>query len=277
MMMVAGCNPAPKNLIAGSKFYTESAVLGEILAQHVQNKLGMPVDRRAGLQGSLMAHQALISGEIDFYAEDAGTAHYSIFRLPLNQDLDMVNSRVALEYQTMKIRRMASLGYMSSFVVAASKEMVKASTLSEVEQAGRPVSMSYTMEFEGRLDGLAALNYGYKLRRNGTAKLVDPNLVADQVTQKFVQMGVVSTADPVLLDEKIKLLEDDKKVFASYPVAIVVRERTFANYPELESALKLLEGKLSVETLRKLNNGVRTRGKTPALVASEFLQQAGLW
>src|SRR6266545_4454907 len=93
ILMLAGCGQPPEKLVVGSKRSLESVLLGEILAQHLHNKLGMPIDRRPGLQGSMMAHQALISGEIDLYAEDSGTAYYSIFQLPINKDPDILNSR----------------------------------------------------------------------------------------------------------------------------------------------------------------------------------------
>jgi len=276
LLMLAGCSKPPKNLVVGSKRALENSVLGEILAQHIQNKLGTPVDRRTELQGSMIAHQALLSGEIDLYAEDSGTAYYSIFRMPVNKDLDILNSRVVNEYQNVKIRWMAPFGCTSAFVVAALKEKVSASTLSNLVEADKPETVSCTLEFDDRRDGFPELSAGYKLRLSGSAKVVEPKLVADQVTRKLVHLGVVNSADPVLLDDKIKVIEDDRKMFASYPVAAVVRESTLASNPQLEGALKQLEGRLSLETLRKLNDGIKTHGKTVAAAAAEFLQQAGL-
>ena len=274
--MMGGCSKPPKPLVVGSKISLESSVLGEILAQHVQNKLGTPVDRRPSLTEAISAHQALLSGDIDLYAEDAGTAYYSIFRLPATKDLDILNSRAALEYQNLKIRWIAPLGYMATFVVASSAEKVDASTLSRLADSGKPAAISYTLEFRDRIDGYAAMMAGYKLNLPSPPSVVEPNLVGGQLTQKLAHIAVVSETDPILLNGKIRLLEDNKKVFAGYPVAVVVREQTLEMNPQLEGALKMLEGKISLETMRKLNNGVKTQGKTAAAVAAEFLQQAGL-
>ena len=276
LLMIAGCSQPSKPLVAGSKLTVESSVLGEILAQHIQNTLGVSVGRRAGMMGTVSAHQALLSGEIDLYAEDSGTAYYSIFRLPASKDPDLLNSRVALEYQNLGIRWMAPLGYLSTYVVAASAAKVNASTLSGLADGEFSPTISYTLEFSDRLDGFAAMMAGYKLKLSGSPRVVEPNLVAAQLTQQLSHIAVVGASDPVLLNVKCKVLEDDKKMFTGYPAAIVVKERTLATNPHLEGALKRLEGKLPLETIRNLNNGVVTLGKSPAAVAAEFLHQAGL-
>ena len=275
-LLLAGCANPPKKLVVGSKLSSEGAVIGEILAQHIQNKLGLPVERRDGMQSSLTAHQSLLSGEVDLYAEDTGTAYYIIFRLPLSNDLDILNSRVPLEYQSMRLKWLAPLGLMASYAVIASPEKVKVSKLSAMRDLDQPLTMSSTLEFQSRLDGFPKLSAAYRIRLSGAVKTVDPDQVGPQVTQNLSHLAVVSTADAILASDKVKILEDDEKVFMSYPTAVVVGEKTLANNPQLEGVLKQLEGKLSIETLRKLLVGVKTQSKTPAAVAGEFLQQAGL-
>ncbi len=276
VLMMGGCSSPPKHLVAGSKLTVENSILGEILAQHIQNRLKVSVDRRPGMLGAMMAHQALLGGEIDLYAEDAGTAYYSSFRLPPANDMDILNSRVAIEYQNLKIRWMAPLGYVSTFVVAASADKVKAATLSRLADSDKPVSISYNLDFRNRLDGFASMMRTYELNLSALPMIVAPNLVGVQLTKRLSHIAVVDASDPVLFDAKVKVVEDDKKAFNSYPVAIVVRERALAANPPLEGALRQLEGKVSLEAIRKLNDAVVRQGKTPAAAAAEFLQQAGL-
>ena len=68
--------------MVGSKNFTEQVMLGEIVAQHLEHRLGVKVDRKLNLGGTLLAHQALIKGSIDVYPEYTGTALTDILKLP---------------------------------------------------------------------------------------------------------------------------------------------------------------------------------------------------
>ena len=72
-LVLCGCGRSPR-LIVGSKNFTEQVLLGEIIAQHIEKKLGIEVDRKLNLGGTLLAHEALRTGSIDLYPEYTGTA-----------------------------------------------------------------------------------------------------------------------------------------------------------------------------------------------------------
>jgi glycine betaine/choline ABC-type transport system substrate-binding protein len=275
-VLIAGCSQPPKRMVVGSKLSAESALLGEILAQHIQNRLGIPVERRPGLQGSVVAHQALISGQIDMYAEDSGSAYYLVLRLPLNKDPDILNSRVPIEYQGMKIRWMVPLGLAAGYAAVAVPDKVEGASLTELAGAARPLAMTASLEYQDRLDGLPLLFSLYPLKLAGSAKLVESNQVSDQLANNAAHLAIVSSVDPITLDPKYKVLKDDKGAFRTYPVALAVRESSLANNALLEGKLKLLEGKVSNVSLRKLLVEIKTKGKPMATVAREFLEQADL-
>ncbi len=72
-MSVAACAPPrPDYPVIGAKNFTEQVVLGELLAQHIEAKTGMKVERRFYLAGSYICNQALIAGRIDSYVEYTG-------------------------------------------------------------------------------------------------------------------------------------------------------------------------------------------------------------
>ncbi len=276
ILALAGCTQPTKRLVVGSKLSVESALLGEILAQHMQNQLGVPVDRRTGLQGSAVAHQALLSGEIDLYIEDTGSAYYSIFRLPVNKDKDILNARVVQEYQGMKMRWLAPLGLTAGYTAAALKDEVSSSSLSELAGVGKPVLLTVSLEFQDRLDGMPALLSAYPLKIAGSVNMVDANQVAEQLIRKIAHVAVVSIFDPIIQDPGVKVLQDDKQALNGYPAAIIVREVLLANNSLLESKLKLLDGKISNEAIGKLLVDVKAKRKTTAAAAAAFLLQAGL-
>ncbi len=70
-LLLAGCGSSGR-IVVGSKNFTEQVILGEIVAQSLE-RAGMKVDRKLNLGGTLLAHQALVSGQIDLYPEYTGT------------------------------------------------------------------------------------------------------------------------------------------------------------------------------------------------------------
>ena len=71
-LLAGGCSRSRSTIVVGSKNFTEQLVLGEILAQQLERKLGQKVERKLNLGGTLLAHQALVNGEIDLYPEYTG-------------------------------------------------------------------------------------------------------------------------------------------------------------------------------------------------------------
>src|SRR5467141_5209684 len=72
---LAACHKPPQSKITiGSKFFTEQVVLAELLAQHIEAKTGIPVERKTNLGGTLLVHKALEAGQLDLYVEYTGTA-----------------------------------------------------------------------------------------------------------------------------------------------------------------------------------------------------------
>src|SRR5215831_10499323 len=99
LLSMVACRPShPDRIVVGSKNFTEQVVLAELLAQHIETRLHVPVDRRFYLAGSYIAHQSLISGRIDLYPEYTGTALTAILKRPIESDRSAVYNTVKDEY-----------------------------------------------------------------------------------------------------------------------------------------------------------------------------------
>ncbi len=83
----------------GSKNFTEQVILGELLAQEVERKTVLKVDRRLNLGGTLICHQAIGAGQLDMYVEYTGTALTAILKQPVNNDADGVYDKVRAAYR----------------------------------------------------------------------------------------------------------------------------------------------------------------------------------
>src|SRR5262249_13545883 len=79
-LTASGCRPKQKPIIVGSKNFTEQVVIGEIVAQHLEHRLGRPVQRRLNLGGTLLTYQSLLNGEITLYPEYTGTIEAEILK-----------------------------------------------------------------------------------------------------------------------------------------------------------------------------------------------------
>ena len=95
---IVGCTKE-RPLTVGSKNFTEQIILGEIVAQHLEHRLGRPVDRKLNLGGTMLAHQALVQGDIDLYPEYIGTALTAILKLPPVAERSVAVDLVRAEYQ----------------------------------------------------------------------------------------------------------------------------------------------------------------------------------
>src|ERR1700738_772568 len=83
-VVMTGCAKSHP-IVVGSKNFTESVILGELVAQKLEPS-GCKVDRRMNLGGSLVCDAAIASGSLDAYVEYSGTALTAILHRPAMND-----------------------------------------------------------------------------------------------------------------------------------------------------------------------------------------------
>src|SRR5262249_40153590 len=98
-LAAAACGPKQKPIIVGSKNFTEQVVIGEIVAQHLEHRLGHPVKRRLNLGGTLLTYQSLLNGEVTLYPEYTGTIEAEILKEQASSDPVQVYERSRLELE----------------------------------------------------------------------------------------------------------------------------------------------------------------------------------
>lgn len=263
-----------------SKNFTEQVILGEIISQHLENRLRRPVDRKLDLGGTLLAHQALITGNIDLYPEYTGTALTAILKLPSESAPEVVLERVRMEYRNRyRVEWLDPLGFSNDFAMVVRGDDARAYGLESLSdaahyKAGWILGVGY--EFLTRPDGLPALMKTYDLRLTAAPKSMDLGLLYRALAQKQVNMAAGNSTDGLLSVLDVKVLRDDKGAFPPYQAAIAVRSEALESHSGLRKALDELSGKFSEEVMRRLNYEVDSRHRSAREVASEFLRQAGL-
>ena len=281
-VLLASCAGSGKRhpVRVGSKNFTEQVVLGEIIAQHLEHKLGAPVERRLNLGGTLLAHEALRSHEIDVYPEYTGTALAAVLKAPPQGDPAEVLARVRADYaRNFQIDWLDPLGIDDSFAMVITGAEARAKNLSSLTDAARSAQtwiLGVGYEFEQRTDGLAALNKAYSMRWQGQPKTMDLGLLYKAIEQHQVTMIAANATDGLLSKMDLKVLDDDKHAFPPYQVCLAARQDSLRDVPGLREALAELSGKFSNRTMQELNYQVDGRKRPVAEVAADFLKQAGL-
>jgi glycine betaine/choline ABC-type transport system substrate-binding protein len=275
-----GCSGEAPSLTVGSKNFMEQVLLGEIIAQHLEQRLGKPIGRKLNLGGTLLAHQALVNGEIDLYPEYTGTAISAVLDLPPSQDPAELLARVRREYQQrFDLHWLDPLGFNNTFAMVIRRADAEAHHLESLSDAAR-YSPGWTLgvgyEFQQRPDSLPKLLDTYHLPLTGTTQVMDLGLLYRALLQKNVSMVAANSTDGLLSELDVTVLRDDQACFPPYEAAFVVRGASLQREPSLKQAIEQLSGKFTDETMRRLNHRVVVQHGSVQDVAQQFLKESGL-
>jgi osmoprotectant transport system substrate-binding protein len=268
LLLLAGCGNSGR-IVVGSKNFTEQVILGEIVAQHLEKKLGAKVDRKLNLGGTLLAHQALVAGQIDLYPEYTGTALTAVLKLPVSREAASVENRVRQEYRSQwNIEWLPPLGFNNTFAMVIDNGF---ETLSQAagRKPGWKLGVGY--EFLTRPDGLPGLLDTYHLPLNGTPLSMDLGLLYQALKQKQVDMVAGNATDGLIAAMGLTMLRDDKSYFPPYEAALAVRGPALTSHPGLREALAELTGKISTVSMRNMNYQVDGKHRAVRDVARDFL------
>jgi osmoprotectant transport system substrate-binding protein len=277
-LVAGGCGSSPKPMVVGSMNSTEQMLLSEIVAQHLEHRLGQKVERRPNLGGTLSAFQALQTGEINLYPEYAGSIVTEILKEQPSADASLLFERAKGE---MKRLAQASLfdplGMDNPYVAVIRSDdprASKVSTLSQAAEASEGWVLGTSLEFQQLNDGMPALSQ-YKLPMKAAPRSMDGGLFK-ALQDGTVTMIVGHATDGLLTQKNWLALRDDRSVFVHQQACLLVQQSLLIKQPDVQPALQELSGKFTTETMRRLNAMVDVGHQQPKDVAAAFLMQAGL-
>jgi len=274
------CGPKARPITAGGREFTEQRILTEIIAQHVEKQLGLPVGRRAGFESTQLIHQALMLHDIDLYVEYSGAEVAVVLQEVPDKNPGIVLERVrrALEL-TGVVAWLDPLGIENPFAISIPGPIARQNRIQALEDAAVYSPgwvLSTTSEFQQRSDGYSALVQTYPLRMRAAPIVQDAGALYAAVEQNRADMIAGRLTDSILADKDLVVLKDGRNAFAPCSACIAVRSDTLAAYPRLRPTLAQLSGKFTTERMRRMNADVDARRLTPRDVAAAFLQSAGL-
>jgi osmoprotectant transport system substrate-binding protein len=278
---LAGCSPPrPNHPVIGAKNFTEQVVLGELLAQEIEAKSDLKVERRFYLAGSYICQQAMVSGRIDAYVEYTGTAFTAILKQPLDRDpnqvLDTVRRLYASRYNIVVA---PPLGFENTFAMVIRGEDARTLHLATLSQAARYAPtwrLGVGYEFEQRPDGLPGLSAAYGLKFAAAPRTMDLGLLYRALNAHQVDMIAANSTDGPIQAFGLTALEDDRHYFPPYQAVPLVRAEALQRWPQMQTALDALAGKITAGDMRAMNEAIDGQHRDPAEVVREFRRRKGL-
>ncbi len=279
--LLIACGPSRENrIVVGSKNFTEQLVLGEIIAQQIENKTHLPVERRFYLAGSYICHQSILGDRIDVYPEYTGTALTAILKQQPSSNPEQVYNQVKTEYAgRFKLEVGPTFGFNDTFAIEIRGEDARRLGLKTISQAAAYTPQwraGFGYEFMERPDGYKGLAATYGLRFAESPRIMDLGLLARALKDKQVDLAAGNMTDGLIPALDLFVLEDDRHYFPPYEAVPIIRQEALARHPEVGQALNQLAGKISDGDMRQLNYAVDGQRRDVKQVVSEFLRRKAL-
>lgn len=280
-LLLPSCSASrPDRIVVGSKNFTESFLLGEVIAQQIEAHTRLRVERRFYLAGSYICHQAILAGRIDIYPEYTGTALTAILKQKVAGDREEVYRGVKAEYEKrFKLTLSPPFGFNDTFAMEIRGEdgrRLNIRTLSQAAAFAPQWRAGFGYEFMERPDGYRGLAATYGLQFAGPPRVMDLGLLARALKGRQIDIAAGNTTDGLIPALDLLVLQDDKHYFPPYEAVAVIREQMLREHPEVSDALAQLAGKISDEEMQRLNYAVDGQRRDAREVVREFLKRKGL-
>ncbi|HEU5458936.1 MAG TPA: glycine betaine ABC transporter substrate-binding protein [Pyrinomonadaceae bacterium] len=261
----------------GSKDFTESALLAEIVAQMLEAR-GVSVERRLELGGNL-PHEALVSGTLDLYPEYTGTAFTAILHHNPIRDPHAVYEQVKQDYASkFNVEVSAPLGFENTFAIlvrGADARRLNLKTISDAVPYTPQWRAGFGQDFMPRADGYPGLSKTYGLKFKEVREM-DLSLTYIALSSNQVDLIAANSTEGRITTLDLVQLADDRRYFPPYEAVYLVRHDSLARVPALREVLAKLANAISTEEMRRLNFEIDGNKRDPKGVVKEWLGSKGL-
>ncbi|NML17274.1 glycine betaine ABC transporter substrate-binding protein [Azohydromonas caseinilytica] len=263
--------PAGSPVVVGSKRFTESYLLGEIVTQTLR-RAGIAAEHRQGLGNTAILEQALASGAIAVYPEYTGTIARELLKLDTPAPtLAALNARLAPH----GLKAAVPLGFNNTYALAMREDTAarlgvdSISALARLPTAqARALRLGLSHEFLQRADGWPSLQRAYALPLQPGSGL-DHGLAYQALARGQVDVIDVYTTDAQIARLRLRVLRDDRNFFPRYDAVLLMRATLD------ERPLAMLAGRIDAAAMTAMNAAAELDGRAFADVAREFLDRTG--
>ncbi len=268
----SGLTGSAERVVVGSKDFTESIILAEILAQTLE-KRGIAVERQFELGGNL-PHESLLSSQIDVYPEYTGTAYTAILKHPPLTDPTAVYEQTKQEYgEKFELVLSPPLGFANDFAILVRSEVAREKGLKSISDAVAISSdwqAGFGQDFMSRADGYPGFTKAYGFKFAKQPREMDLSLTYRALRSGELDLIAGNSTDGLIAVLDLFQLEDDRRYFPPYQ-AIFIARREKAEV--LESTFLGLNNAISTDEMRRLNYEVDGKKRSPRDVADEWLRE----
>ena len=267
---------AAESVRIGSKGFTESVILGEMLAALAGSSKSdvaspLKVSHLAELGGTQIVWGALVKGDIDAYVEYTGTLKHEILSDKHVESLADINQ----EIQQLGIGASASLGFSNSYALGMRRKRAAELNIRKISDLKNhpKLKMGFSDEFIERDDGWGGLTQKYQMPEFNVRGL-DHSLAYRGLISGSIDVVDLYSTDPEIVTYDLVVLEDDLEHFPRYDAIIVYRKELAREHPEVLTSLTALEGKIDSQAMAKMNADSRLRHVAENKIAIDFLHAA---
>lgn len=275
LLLASGARTQADTIVIGSKNFTESAVLAELMAQMLESHTDLTVERRINLGGTMICWRALREGEIQIYADYTGTGWAIILKEP-GKITDPLRAFFYVRQQYLdkyQIHWLEPFGLNNTYALAmreARAEELGIRRISDLRAHQGEIRAGFSIEFGNREDGYPGLSKAYGLRLNVVT--LEHGLAYQAIQSGAIDLMDAYSTDGKLLRYRLRVLEDDRRFFPPYNAAPLVRGDTLKAHPEIGRVLGRLAFRVPDYKAQALNYVVETEGESVAAVARAFLE-----
>ena len=265
-------------VVVGSKDFTESTILAEIVAQMLEAR-GVTIERNYELGGNL-PHDAMLAGRLDLYPEYTGTSYTAILKHQPITDPRAVYEQVKTEYaEKFKITVSEPLGFENTFAIlvrGAEARRLKLKNISDAAQYTRTWRAGFGQDFMSRADGYPGFSQAYRLKFAEQPREMDLSLTYIALSSGQVDLIAGNSTEGRIAALDLFQLEDDRHYFPPYEAVYLVRQDALGRVGELRGVLAKLAHAISTEEMRQLNYEVDANKRNQADVVREWLKRKNL-
>jgi len=272
----AGCAGRDR-VVIGAKNFTESDLLAEIMAQQVERRTGLTVERRLHLGGTFVCHAAIVAGDIGMYPEYTGTAYAAVLKHPPITDPDSVYRATQAEYRArFGLVWGRPLGFNNTFAILvrhADADRYGLHSIADLAKLAGRWRAGFGFEFIERADGFQGMARAYGLVFATPPTALDLGLTYRALADGKVDVIAGNSTDGQIAALDLVALADDRHYFPPYQAAPVLRADLLTRHPAIGPALDELAGRLSDGEMRRLNALADVQHRDIGEIAREWLQQ----
>ena len=255
--------------VVGSKAFTESVVLGELLRIAAREQ-GIAVDHRMQLGGSRILFEGLRTGDIDAYPEYSGTLVFELLGRSAESWPDA--EELAAELAALGLASTRSLGFQNTYALGMKRQHAETLGIGKVSDLRRhpELKLGFSNEFMDRKDGWPGLSRAYDLEPDWV-RGIDHDLAYRALESGDIDVIDLYSTDADIAYYDLVTLEDDRAYFPEYRSIYLYRLDLAQRVPELVDLLRALEGRIDEAAMIRMNGRVKLEGVSEARAASEFL------